>query len=250
MTINDDSKKASSLLDYLPALFQLDSEPEKPNFAGRFLLAFERLLLGLGEVSEEIPEPGLEEILAGGTIKISSETTVDLRGIERYFDPGYIASEAKLAEEHQRTPSDFLPWLASWLALTLREDWDDLRRSELVARAAQLYRLRGTKQGVEEFLRIYTRLGVRVDELNRPLQLGVHSTVGQDTILDGGAPFFFRVHILLATPDPKLIKEQKTIAQAIIDLQKPAHTHYQLFVDTPTFQIGVHSRVGTDTLLG
>ncbi len=237
-----DERQASSLLNQIPAIFQEGSEPSQPNFLGRFLLAFERILLGLGETSPEVPEPGLEEILGGIVDPISGEKR--LAGIERYFEPG-----APL-EEYERTPSEFLQWLSSWVALTLREDWDELRQRELIANAVQLYRLRGTKRGVEEFLRIYTRLGVEINELNTPFQIGVHSTVGQDTILGGGAPFFFKVRVLLPIPDPNLIAQQKEIATAIVDLQKPAHTYYDLDIDTPTFQIGVYSRVGVDTLLG
>jgi P2-related tail formation protein len=143
-----------------------------------------------------------------------------------------------------------LQWLAGWVALALREDWDELRQRELIAKAVSLYRLRGTRQGMEEFLRIYTRLGVSVDEYNADFQIGLHSTVGVDTVLSGGAPFFFRVRVLLPTPDPVEIKAQHAVAQAIVDLQKPAHTYYALTVETPTFQIGVHSRVGVDTLVG
>ncbi|NET77578.1 phage tail protein [Okeania sp. SIO1F9] len=233
-----DEREVSSLLNEIPAIFQEVSQPGTTNFLGRFLLAFEHILLGLGEESE----PGLEEILGGIVDSISGERR--LAGIERYFEPGLTL------EEHERTPSDFLPWLAGWAALTLREDWDQFRQRELIAKAVQLYRLRGTKLGVEEFLRIYTRLGVEIDELNTPFQVGVHSTVGQDTIIGGGAPFFFKVHILLPIPDPNLIAQQKEIAVAIVDLQKPAHTNYELDIDTPTFQIGVYSRVGVDTLLG
>lgn len=231
-------RDTSSLLNEIPAIFQVVSQPGTTNYLGRFLLAFEQILLGLGDESE----PGLEEILGGIVDPISEQRK--LAGIERYFEPG-----ANL-EEYERTPSEFLPWLAGWAALTLREDWDELRQRELIAKAVQLYRLRGTKRGVEEFIRIYTRLGVEIDELNTPFQIGVHSTVGQDTILDGGAPFFFKVRVLLPTPDPDLIAQQKEIATAIVDLQKPAYTDYELDIDTPTFQIGVHSTVGIDTLLG
>ncbi len=233
-----DETEVSSLLNEIPAIFQEVSQPGTTNFLGRFLLAFEHILLGLGEESE----PGLEEILGGIVDSISGESR--LAGIERYFEPG------PTLEEHERTPSDFLPWLAGWAALTLREDWDEFRQRELIAKAVQLYRWRGTKRGVEEFLRIYTRLGVEINELNTPFQLGVHSTVGQDTIIGGGGPFFFKVRILLPIPDPNLITQQKEIAVAIVDLQKPAHTNYELDIDTPTFQIGVYSRVGVDTLLG
>ena len=241
-----DEIQASTLLNDLPAIFQEGSEPGQPNFMGRFLLAFEHILLGLGETSE----PGLEEILGGIVEPVSGETR--LAGIQRYFEPG-----ASL-ENLERTPTEFLQWLASWVALVLPQDWDDLRQRELIANAVQLYRLRGTKRGVEEALRIYTRpelppgadLGIRVDELNILFQIGVHSTVGEDTILDGGAPFFFRVELLLSTPDPTSLKQQREIAKSIIDLQKPAHTNYALDIVTPTFQINVHSTVGVDTLLG
>ena len=38
---------------------------------------------------------------------------------------------------------------------------------------------------------------------------------------------------------------------AIIDQEKPAHTFYAFrFRDVPTMQIGVHSTVGVDTVLG
>lgn len=217
--------KVSSLLDSLPAVLQEDRDGAAPNFLGRFLLGFEKLLLGLGDPAE----PGLEETIAR---------------IHRHFEPG-----ATLAAD-ERAPREFLSWLAGWVALTLREDWDELRQRELIAKAASLYRQRGTRRGVEEFLRIYTRLGVEIDELGTAMQLGVHSTVGVDTVLDGGAPFFFAVRVLLPSPNPVQIKTQREVARAIVDLQKPAHTFYSLSVATPTFQVGVHSTVGTDTLLG
>lgn len=217
--------RISSLLDSLPGVFQEDRTGGAPNFLGRFLLGFEHLLLGLNDPQLR----GLEETIAR---------------IYRYFDPG-----AGLGED-ERAPREFLHWLAGWVALTLREDWDELRQRDLIAKAAPLYRLRGTKRGVEEFLRIYTRLGVRIDELGTQFQINVHSSVGVDTLLDGGAPFFFKVAVLLPTPDPQQIKAQRAVAHAIVDLQKPAHTYYTLAVETPTFQVGVHSRVGVDTLLG
>jgi phage tail-like protein len=251
--MDDRPGQVSTLLNYLPAIFQdfgvssveRLAAADQANFLGRFLLAFEKILLGLGAAknpAEEASGPGLEEIL-GGMIDPVSGTT-QLAGIYRYFEPGAAL------QDNERTPPAFLQWLAGWVALTLREDWDELRKRDLIAKAVQLYRLRGTKRGVEEFLRIYTRLGVEIDELNTPFQIGVHSTIGQDTLLDGGSPFFFKVHVLLPTPDPNLIKQQQATATAIVDLQKPAYTYYQLTVDTPTFQIGVHSTIGVDTLLG
>ncbi len=255
MAIDQRPGQGSSLINYLPAVFQEDGELDQPNFLGRFLLAFERILLGLGEISEEVKEPGLEEIIGGGEIvdkldNPDNKEKTKLAGIQRYFEPG-----ANL-KDSQRVPSgDFLKWLASWVALTLREDWDESRQRDLIAHAAQLYRLRGTKLGVETALRIYqsgvqAKTGVEIDEQNTPFQLAVHSTVGKDTILDGGAPFFFWVHLVLPTANPDLIKQKREIARAIVDLQKPAYTNYDLTVKTPIFRINVNSTVGVDTLLG
>jgi len=230
-----DANQVSSLLDSLPANFQEGRSFGSPNFLGRFLLGFEKLLLGLGDPDQ----PGLEETVAT---------------LYRYFEP--VAQQAG----GPCAPKEFLTWLAGWVALTLREDWDalariagkpvELHQRDLIASAVQLYRLRGTKRGVEEFIQIYTVLGSVIDELNTPFQIGVHSTVEVDTYLGGGAPFFFRVTVQSASTDPAILSTTREIAQAIVDLQKPAHTFYTLTVETPVLQISVHSTIGVDTLLG
>jgi hypothetical protein len=38
--------------------------------------------------------------------------------------------------------------------------------------------------------------------------------------------------------------------RAIIDLERPAHTYYELITIVPTLQIGKFSTIGKDTLLG
>lgn len=235
--------QTSSYLEYLPALFQQEAEVGQPNFLGRFLLAFEQILTGLGDVDE----PGLEEIL-DGIVNPNNPDEFLLAGVQRYFDPGPELPEPL------RAPPEFLAWLAGWVALTLRADLDELRQRDFIARAVSLYRLRGTKQGLEEAIRIYTRLGVTINELNTSFQVGVHSTIGVDTLLGGGGPHYFRVLIRVPTPEPELLRQYRQVVTDIIDMEKPAHTYYnrldKLDVETPTFQIGVHSTIGVDTLLG
>jgi phage tail-like protein len=53
------------------------------------------------------------------------------------------------------TPDDFLPWLASWLALSIDENWTNKAIRELIKRAPALYRKRGTRKGLEEIMLIY-----------------------------------------------------------------------------------------------
>jgi phage tail-like protein len=223
---------ASSYLNYLPAVYQQDSldGQAQAGFLGRFLLAFEQVLTGLGDTAE----PGIEEILDG---------VGDRAGVQRYFEPGPGLADG------QRAPREFLQWLASWVALSLRADLDELRQRDFIARAVSLYKLRGTRRGLEELIRIYTRLGPRIDELTTRFQLEVSSTIGSDTVIGGGAPHFFLVQLLLPSPDPIVLRTQETIARAIIDMEKPAYTAYDLTVQTPAMQIGIYSTIGVDTLM-
>jgi P2-related tail formation protein len=164
--------------------------------------------------------------------------------LERTLEPGHgLPGET-------RAPGEFLDWLSTWVALTLRADVDEERRRALIANAVRLYRIRGTKRGLEELVGLYTTLGATVLEAGPPLQIGVHSTIGEDMSIGGGPPHHFRVTIRLSTTQPDEIAAQRRIVASIIDAEKPAHTYYTLDIETPILQIGVTSHIGVDTLLG
>jgi hypothetical protein len=237
--------QVSRLLGYLPAIFQdmslapteIPASPQ-PLALGRVLMAFESILLGLAKSRPEEWrdlqfQPGLEEILGGAVLQGTSEQLLD--GIERYFDPGpdYLPDPRKVADHD----------------LNLRDDWTDDHKRKFIAKAVQLYRLRGTKAGVTQFVQTFTGgPPVEILEESTEFQLGVHSRIGVDTIIDGGMPFFFRVK--LTSSDPLSFQKQHDMVTALINLQKPAHTDFSLEVETLQFQIGVNSRIGVDTLLG
>jgi phage tail-like protein len=190
-----ENRRVSSYLTYLPALFQPDSA-----FVGRFLLAFERILSGLSPLDADDPiplQPGLEEILDH---------------IQTYFIPGPGIAEG------QRAPTDFLPWLASWVALSLREDWEEEEKRRFISRIAPLYQYRGTLQGLKELLQTYTGEAATVYECDQP-------------------PHYFQVEMTLSEPTPERLRRKEKIARAIIDQEKPAHTVYALRILIPTMQI-------------
>lgn len=218
--------EVSSYLRYLPTLFQENADEEGVSFIGRFLLAFEKILSGF----DDPDELGLEEILDR---------------IHTYFAP-----LAPTDQPLDQTPTEFLPWLAGWVALSLREDWTEEEKRRLLSRIVPLYRQRGTKTGLADLLHTYTGMGVEILEFNQALQLGVVSTVGKDTSIGGGSPHYFLVKLVLETLDDLNFERRKQIARAIIDQEKPAHTYYDLIFEFPTMQIGVTSTVGEDTLLG
>ncbi len=211
MTIN-------RLLQRLPSLYQ-DND-----FLDRFLAAFEKILFGRDpEPGILFPFDGLEESIAG---------------LSTIFDP-------------YETPEKFLEWLSDWTSFTLRSDLDITKQRDFIANIIQLYRRRGTKENLKKLLSIFT-VGTPavMESASSEFQIGVHSTIGQDTVLGGGAPHFFQVTISLPRESPESLERQMAIAQALIELEKPAHTHYTLEVTYPSMQIGVYSTIGVDTLLG
>ena len=54
-----------------------------------------------------------------------------------------------------RTPAANLPWLASWVALTLQKDWSEYQSRKLISQMFSVYRQRGLKQGLQTYLDIY-----------------------------------------------------------------------------------------------
>jgi phage tail-like protein len=147
-----------------------------------------------------------------------------------------IANIADLFDP-QKTFDEFLPWLASWAAFSLRADLPEQSKREFISQIFQLYRRRGTKENLERLLKIFT--------------------IGAPTVTeDEGHAHFFRVSFLLLKEgeeeirDSQQIQRQIATAYALIDLEKPAHTDYELRAEHITMQIGARSTIGKDTLLG
>ena len=187
----------SRYLDHLPAVFQDDP------FLGRFLLAFERVLSGRPE-----PDPsGLPMTVAAGLEQI-------LDRIQTYFDPA-------------RTPPDFLPWLADWVATSLREDWDTTTRRRFLAHVVPLYQRRGTKQALQQLLQIY------LDPTNDPPATNVEILDSDPTF----PPRYFQVRFTVSERDSRVLARRAEVATAIIDREKPAHTFYGLHINFPSLQI-------------
>jgi hypothetical protein len=77
----------------------------------------------------------------------------------------------------------------------------------------ELYQWRGTRRGLVEFLRLYTGLTPEI------LETGV----GRRTVVEDEA---FRMIVRLRVPDPERI--DRSMVEAIIDAEKPAHVGYTL----------------------
>lgn len=214
------------LLDYLPPIYQGSEE------IGSFLAAFETTLFE--PVTSELAET------KEPTFQKSLERLID--EIPALFDPEEVTPE-------------FLPWLAQWAAVSASESIPEFRRRQLIQKMIPLYGIRGTKAYIEQTLALYTGLKAVVEEEDLPgMRVGVLATVGQDTRL-GQDPFQFRVFLdFSSVPDrreqlPELLK----LADLVVNLGKPAHTHFRLVHNVPEEEkglvISVRSTVGIDTLL-
>lgn len=203
----------SSYLDHLPAIYRQGADDGYPPFLGRFLLAFEKVLHGLGDTAA----PGIEE-LAG---QIAT----------RFLDPDV-------------TPAEFLPWLAEWVALSLRDEWDDNQKRRFIRNMLRLYRLRGTPAGLKLMLETFTGLGAEKGD-----------TI---TIIEpDDKPYYFAVQMIVPYEWAENIERERTRVVALIDQEKPAHTYYNRereaepkLLNFVTMIIGKYSTIGVDTILG
>jgi phage tail-like protein len=194
------SQRQSSYPQYLPAIYQDNA------FLDRFLLAFERILTRGDEA-----QPALGEVIAN---------------IDRYFRP--LAGDG--ATDRQ-APPEFLPWLAGWVAFSLREDWDEATRRRYLSEIVSLYRRRGTKAGLRRMLQIY---------LGEETPITIYDTAADFRALDADfapPPHFFQVEIREKDRDPRAVRHKERVALAIIDREKPAHTTYTLNITIPSMRL-------------
>jgi hypothetical protein len=109
--------------------------------------------------------------------------------------------------------------------MVLDENWPVLKRRRLIAQAVELYRWRGTKRGLSDYLEIYTGARPTIHDQPYPgMRLGESARLGPGNKLGGVLPHTFVV--TLAVPDLTAINEQ--IVRQIIESEKPAHTAYRL----------------------
>jgi phage tail-like protein len=166
-------------------------------FAGQYLWAFERVLLDL--------EQQVDDLAA-------------------LFDP-------------LTTRSEFLPWLASWMAFTLRADLDELQKRHFLANAISLYRRRGTQESLGKLVKIFAGGFPTISE-------GVADPAGD-------VPHHFHIKVaFFGDPGGAAQVRRNAITRALIEMEKPAHTQYGLELVFPTMRVGEFSTVGVDTLLG
>ena len=157
-------------------------------------------------------------------------------------------------------PPEFLQWLSHWTAFSIDLDWPEAQKRALVKRAVDLYRIRGTKRGLTLFLKLFTGLEPDIAENTWPFKgfrvegegAEEGARVGLDSVV---LPPVVLAHCFVVTMPIKfenVTPELVIRIHQIIQLEKPAHTHYYLkFAEEEGdvelrefFSIGLRSGIG------
>jgi phage tail-like protein len=170
---------------------------ERDEFMGRFLMLFESFLAPIEGQVDTVPH---------------------------YLDP-------------RTTPTEFLAWLAGWLGLELDERLPQARQRELIRAAIWLYRRRGTKRALADYLEIYTGGKAQIVE-HRAMDfvLGAQGRLGHGVAFGrGNRPHAFTVNLSLpaegSAGDPRQEARYRRVIEEIIEAEKPAHTSYTLNIN-------------------
>jgi phage tail-like protein len=189
------------LIEHLPAIYRGNDDLDA------LLSAFDDLLFGN---DAQTPLPGVE---------------YELRRLPSLFAP--IGSDS---DDRPRTPTRFLPWLASWLAFAPHRLFEPEELRRIVAGIVPLYGRRGTRAYLEQLLALCFEdvAQVQIEERLEGLCLG-RSRVGVDSWLSEERPFWFSVDVRVrGGAHAAALLEQRV--RAVIDFAKPAHTTYDLQV--------------------
>lgn len=133
-------------------------------------------------------------------------STVD--NIAAYLDPAL-------------TPPDFLDWLAGWVGMLLDETWPIERRRAFVAVASQLYRNRGTADGLAAQVRLLTAGEVEVEESGGS---------AWSTTADAAPPGEPSFSVVVRVKPPPKSKLDPAKLEALVGAAKPAHVVHRLVI--------------------
>lgn len=184
----------SNYTRYLPpVLWSPENDPNQ--FLGRMLRLFEKILTGYPEITPVVEATivkakgkEIEVTSAADASKFSPSDVVTIIGTTERLRVAQVAGTVihlhttlpdnktynaatlsltpygsfektidHLAELFApwKTPSDFLPWLATWIALDLEPDWNEYQKRLFISQMTSIYQQRGLKSGLLKYLDIY-----------------------------------------------------------------------------------------------
>jgi phage tail-like protein len=138
--------------------------------------------------------------------------------IHEYFDP-------------YEAPEKYLPWLASWSAMVLEEDWPLEKKRRLIRKAIELYRIRGTVKGIKLFIALFTGHEPDIKENVWPFRgwrIGTTSEIGVDSVVLPPVNLAHTFVVEMPVSYKDVSPEAVIRIHEIIQMEKPANTQYYL----------------------
>ncbi len=198
---------------------------------------------------------------------VLQDTETNIAMLSRYFEPF-------------ATDSAFIPWLASWLALAVDESWPEAKKRLLLAQAHDLYKKRGTVEGLASLIALYSdHRPIIIEHYDRlsPMILGQQPALGVNTVLGKRPKHLLKVDetSLLETfmlreqlPPPAepleyfaydftvIVNRSKIQSEAqlntlkrIITDEQPAHTRAYVRLVNAEFRLGLDSFIEVGTVV-
>jgi len=191
-------------------------------FAGA---GFGTLLIRPAETQPTPPSASGRALLRGSLPSVYQDGDFGMRfvgALEATLDPILAVLDALPAHfDPDLAPPDLLELMAAWLGVDLDESQDILHQREMLRRAAELGRRRGTVRGLELALELsFPAVPLRVED-----QGGVRWTITPGETLDDAPPASFVVYCDQPVPE----HVQASIARCI-EHYKPVNTTFRLRV--------------------
>jgi len=125
----------------------------------------------------------------------------------------------------QLTPPDFLEWLAGWVGIEIDHTWPVERRRRMVSGATDMFRRRGTADGLADLVELF--VGVRPDIVEGG---GSAWSQSPDGPLPGEAGAVVVVRLRMTQPNPAALSRLDKLVAA----NKPAHIAHRIeFIAPP-----------------
>jgi phage tail-like protein len=118
------------------------------------------------------------------------------------------------------SPDDVTTWLANWVGIVAEDTWHPERLPDLVGRASELFRWRGTEKGVADLIEAYTGL--------RP-EIVDNGGVTASAVRGGNVSMTERPMVVVRLPRPALGDDEARRADrldrltALVEATTPAH---------------------------
>lgn len=158
----------------------------------------------------------------------------DVNHISRYFDSDAISGE-------------FLPWLAGWLGIDGINRWDDEKLRYLVKNIFNMYRKKGTKEGLSEIITLYTGEPPAIMENFEILSYYEHKAYGEAyKKLYGDNLFAF--YVFISEKNVSSLSDLENLKK-LAELFSPAYTEPILVILSNGSGIGQHMYLGMNSSL-